>query len=177
MLSENLKRLRMQKGLSQEELASKLNVVRQTVSKWEKGLSVPDCQMLICIAEALDTSVSVLLDDAPEVRENEELRVIAAKLEVLNQQFAQRNENRRRAWRIAFIILGILTALYLLYHLVVIIYTQVALAQLGNDIAIIGGADGPTAIFVSSDFKLLPGVIALIAAITSVIGICKTRKD
>lgn len=39
MLNENLKILRKNKGLSQEELAIKLNVVRQTVSKWEKGVS------------------------------------------------------------------------------------------------------------------------------------------
>ena len=51
MLSENLKNLRKAKGLSQEELAIKLNVVRQTVSKWEKGLSVPDSEMLIRLAE------------------------------------------------------------------------------------------------------------------------------
>ena len=40
MLSENIKTIRKSKGLSQEELAVKLNVVRQTVSKWEKGDSL-----------------------------------------------------------------------------------------------------------------------------------------
>ena len=60
MLSNNLKRIRKSKGLSQEELAIKLNVVRQTVSKWENGLSVPDSDMLITLADELDTSVSVL---------------------------------------------------------------------------------------------------------------------
>ena len=64
MLSENLKNIRKAKGLSQEELAIKLNVVRQTVSKWEKGLSVPDSEMLIRLAEILDTRVTVLLGDA-----------------------------------------------------------------------------------------------------------------
>ena len=39
MFSENLKLLRKKKGLSQEELAVRLNIVRQTVSKWEKGVS------------------------------------------------------------------------------------------------------------------------------------------
>ncbi len=39
MLDENIKQLRKAKGLSQEELAIKLNVVRQTVSKWENGVS------------------------------------------------------------------------------------------------------------------------------------------
>ncbi len=39
MLSENLKSFRKSKGISQEELAVRLNVVRQTISKWEKGVS------------------------------------------------------------------------------------------------------------------------------------------
>ena len=63
MLSENLKHFRKAKGLSQEELAIKLHIVRQTVSKWEKGLSVPDSGMLIRFAEALDTSVTELLGE------------------------------------------------------------------------------------------------------------------
>ena len=63
MLNENIKTLRKSKGLSQEELAIKLNVVRQTVSKWENGLSVPDSSMLMLLAEELDTSVSTLLGE------------------------------------------------------------------------------------------------------------------
>ncbi len=59
MLNENIKAIRKSKGLSQEELAVKLNVVRQTISKWENGLSVPDSDMLISISEALETPVSV----------------------------------------------------------------------------------------------------------------------
>ena len=61
MLNDNIKILRKAKGLSQEELAIKLDVVRQTVSKWEQGLSVPDASMLIQIADALDTNVNTLL--------------------------------------------------------------------------------------------------------------------
>ena len=63
MLNENIRNLRKAKGISQEELAIKLNVVRQTVSKWEKGLSVPDSSMLVSLAEELDTSVSTLLGE------------------------------------------------------------------------------------------------------------------
>ena len=67
MLSENIKARRKSKGLSQQELAIKLNVVRQTVSKWEQGLSVPDAAMLISLSEALETPVSVLLgENLPE---------------------------------------------------------------------------------------------------------------
>ena len=64
MLNENIKLKRKAKGLSQEELAAKLNVARQTLSKWEKGMSVPDAEMLIQIAKALDTSVSELLGES-----------------------------------------------------------------------------------------------------------------
>ena len=53
MLNENIRAIRKSKGLSQQELAVKLNVVRQTVSKWEKGLSVPDSDLLIALSEAL----------------------------------------------------------------------------------------------------------------------------
>lgn len=53
MFSENLKAVRKAKGLTQDELAIRLNVVRQTVSKWKKGLSVPDAAMLIRVAEIL----------------------------------------------------------------------------------------------------------------------------
>lgn len=61
MFSENLKTIRKEKGYTQEELAIKVNVVRQTVSKWEKGLSVPDADVLLHIAEVLEVSVSELL--------------------------------------------------------------------------------------------------------------------
>ena len=57
MLSENLKILRKAKGLSQEELAIKLNVVRQTVSKWEKGLGLPDINTIEPLAKALNISM------------------------------------------------------------------------------------------------------------------------
>lgn len=63
MLNENIKRGRKLKGLSQQELAVKLNVVRQTVSKWEQGLSVPDSDMLIALSEVLEIPVSKLLGE------------------------------------------------------------------------------------------------------------------
>ena len=63
MLNENIKGIRKSKGLSQQELAVMLNVVRQTVSKWEQGLSVPDADMLISISEVFETPVSTLLGE------------------------------------------------------------------------------------------------------------------
>ena len=99
MLSDNIRNLRKSKGLSQDELAAKLNVVRQTVSKWENGLSVPDSEMLITIAEELDTSVSVLLDETIKPDDETELKILSGKLEVINKQLIEQNENRRKTRR------------------------------------------------------------------------------
>lgn len=81
MLNENIKAIRKSKGLSQQELAIKLNVVRQTISKWEQGLSVPDSDMLISISEVLETPVSTLLGEAVVETEADTLKAISEKLE------------------------------------------------------------------------------------------------
>ncbi|MFR3311449.1 helix-turn-helix domain-containing protein [Collinsella stercoris] len=96
MLNENIRELRKSKGLSQEELALKLNVVRQTVSKWERGLSVPDAEMLVAIGGVLDTPVSTLLVETVPASEPEGLQALSEKLEVLNDQFARAQESKRR---------------------------------------------------------------------------------
>lgn len=108
MLNENIKTIRKSKGLSQEELAVKLNVVRQTVSKWEQGLSVPDADMLISISETLETPVSTLLGETVAQTQADELRVIAEKLEVINLQLARGRAARRRAVHWIFISLCVL---------------------------------------------------------------------
>ena len=77
MLNENLKQLRKSKGLSQEELAIRLNVVRQTISKWEKGLSVPDADMLIKIADIFEVSVSELLGAKIDERKEQDVNAVA----------------------------------------------------------------------------------------------------
>ncbi len=96
MLNENIKAIRKSKGLSQEELAIKLNVVRQTISKWEKGLSVPDSDMLISISEVLGTPVSTLLGETVVESKVDDLKAISEKLEVINLQLAQRKTTRRK---------------------------------------------------------------------------------
>ena len=96
MLSENIKAIRKSKGLSQEELAVKLNVVRQTVSKWEQGLSVPDSNMLISLSEALGTPVSVLLGEIAGQTESNDLKVICEKLEIINLQLALSRKAKRK---------------------------------------------------------------------------------
>lgn len=108
MLNENIKRLRKSKGLSQEELAMKLNVVRQTVSKWENGLSVPDSGILILLADELDTTVSVLLGEDVQENTPDDMKTIAEKLEVINLLLAKKSMTRVKIVRWVFISLCIL---------------------------------------------------------------------
>ena len=108
MLNENMKALRKNKGLTQEELANRLNVVRQTVSKWENGLSVPDAEMLQKIADVLESDVSQLLG-AP-IQQNENTDVIAEQLSRINEQLAVKNNRSRKIWKAVGIILGIIIA-------------------------------------------------------------------
>lgn len=96
MLSENIKISRKYKGLSQDELAIKLNVVRQTVSKWERGLSVPDSEMLIALSEILEIPVSTLLGENIETSKADQLEVIAQKLEVINFQLSKKKDESKK---------------------------------------------------------------------------------
>lgn len=110
MLCENIKQVRKSKGLSQEELAVKLNVVRQTVSKWEQGLSVPDADMLISLSEALETPVSTLLGEAIAPEKADDVKAISEKLEVINLYLARKKEAKRKTLHWFFIALCAVTA-------------------------------------------------------------------
>ncbi len=124
MLNENIRNLRKAKGISQEELSIKLNVVRQTVSKWENGLSVPDASMMILLAEELDTSVSALLGETlqEECLKEETETCIAEKLEVINLQLAKRSKMRMRIIRCLLVSLCVMIAVIF-----------VALAAMGSE--------------------------------------------
>lgn len=103
MFSHNLKTLRKQKGLSQEELAARLHVVRQTVSKWEKGLSVPDAVLLSQLAEILEVNVATLLgENVPDDKSQNEL---AEQLARISEELASRNRRSRHIWRIVLWVL------------------------------------------------------------------------
>lgn len=97
MLGDNIKALRKQKGLTQEELAIKLNVVRQTVSKWEKGLSVPDADLLQKIADVLETDVTQLL--GAKLENEQSNNELAEQLSRINEQLAIKNRRSRRIWK------------------------------------------------------------------------------
>lgn len=92
MINENIKHFRKTRGMSQEEMAVKLNVVRQTVSKWEKGLSVPDADVLIEMANLLDVSVSQLLGIEESIHSNGNL---AKELAELNEQLARKKQKEK----------------------------------------------------------------------------------
>lgn len=103
-LGEKIASARKEKGMTQEMLAEQLGVTRQAVARWETGLSVPDAGMLVRIAGALDTTVNDLLGE----EESEQGRDLAAELEALNRQLAEREERSRRRWRAFFAAVGIL---------------------------------------------------------------------
>ena len=112
MFHENLKTMRKAKGYTQEELAIKLNVVRQTVSKWEKGLSVPDADVLSRIADVLDTDVSTLLGE--EIIEETDKNAVAQQLAKINEQLAIKNRRSKIVWKVIVVILCIIVIFYIL---------------------------------------------------------------
>ncbi|WP_418558541.1 helix-turn-helix domain-containing protein, partial [Ruminococcus sp.] len=112
MFSENLKAMRKAKGYTQEELAIKLNVTRQTISKWEKGLSVPDVDFLFKIADVLETNVGTLLGGAIMDEVNKD--TVAEQLAKISEQLAIKNRRSKRIWKIVGIVLLTILALNLL---------------------------------------------------------------
>ena len=105
MLSENLKVLRKQKGFSQEELAVRINVVRQTVSKWEKGLSVPDADSVVKLAEIFGVSVNELLGE--ELKSEDNSLEVAEQLSRLNALLAIEMQRKQQFWKTVFTVVGI----------------------------------------------------------------------
>lgn len=121
MFQDNLKALRKKKGITQEELAARLNVVRQTVSKWEKGLSVPDSELLIKLAEILEVPVSRLLGSKIEAEEQPD--ALAEQLSRINEQFAIKNRRAKRVWKAIALIVGGIIAVYVLILILATVFT------------------------------------------------------
>ena len=171
MLKDNLKTLRKNKGLSQEELSIKLNVVRQTISKWEQGLSVPDAEMLISISEVFETPVSTILGENIDEKEKDDLKVISEKLEVINEQLSMKQKQKRKRAISFLIIIG-----------VCIILLFILLALLGSpyqnwdynyyEWAVIGTI---WQTFEWAFFKVAPIMVILIASILGIMFIKKNK--
>lgn len=120
MFQNNLKTLRMKKGLSQGELAVRLNVVRQTVSKWEKGISVPDAETLIKLADILDSSVNDLLGPNVAQEDSNNTDIIAEQLVRVNEQLAIKNNRARRIWKVVVITIAVF--LFLMFVIAMLNY-------------------------------------------------------
>lgn len=168
MLNENIKAVRKAKGLSQEELAIKLNVVRQTVSKWEQGLSVPDSDMLVSLSEALETPVSALLGEKNvSERKTDELKAICEKLEVINLQLAQRKTTKIAAFHCLFIALCATTVL-----------VSAVLIALNSPYLGWNFSDPETAVFGAAYhvFEWLFVRFAPAAFVSSLVGVIMTRR-
>lgn len=176
MLKNNIKRFRSALGLSQEELAARLHVVRQTVSKWEKGLSVPDADMLIALARALETTPAVLLGPEEEPGTEERQPDLAGELEELNTRLARQLEKNRRLRRlisIATLTIGMLGLLVALLPRFQAAFSGLLFSRAANAI---GGADGPTAIFITgSGPDWAAGAMFAILIVLGVWGLVRTR--
>ena len=167
MLSENIRAIRKSKGLSQEELAIKLNVVRQTISKWEQGLSVPDADMLISISEALETPVSTLLGETVMESEVDDLKAISEKLEIVNLQLAQRKTTRRKT--LYWLLISLCAVIVLIFAVLIALNSP----YLGWDYS-----DPETAVVgvAFHAFEWLFVRLAPIILIGAIVGIFLTRK-
>ncbi|MCI8271462.1 MAG: helix-turn-helix transcriptional regulator [Erysipelotrichaceae bacterium] len=167
MLNENIRVIRKSQGLSQQELAVKLNVVRQTVSKWEQGSSVPDSDMLISISEVLETPVSVLLGENVMESKVDDIKAISAKLEVINLQLAQRKITRKRILHWIFISLCVVIVA------IFVILSALEMPYLGWD-----HRDPETAVLAVGfhAFEWLFIRIAPIILIGTIVGVFLTRK-
>ena len=165
--NEKLVKLRKENFLSQEELAEKLGVTRQTISKWEQGLSVPDSDMLLSISEVLETPVSVLLGEKVVESEVDDLKAISAKLEVINLQMARRKTTRRKI--IHWLLISLCVAIVAIF----VILLALESSYLGWNYS-----DPETAVLGTAvhSFEWLFVRVAPIILIGSIIGIFLTRK-
>lgn len=102
MLGENIKTYRQKKGYTQEEVANRLHVTRQTISKWEKNYSVPDAELLVKLADVLEVQTSQLLGvkaDSDAQTTEEKQSAYAEQLAHIAEQMAVRNRQSKRIWK------------------------------------------------------------------------------
>ena len=170
MLKDNLKTLRKNKGLSQEELSIKLHVVRQTISKWESGLSVPDAEMLIKISELFEIPVSEILGESIEEKEKNDLKVISEKLEVINEQLSI-NKRQKRNKKIVFLIITDVVLLVSFILLVVLGSPYLKLDYSNPEWSVIG------TLWHSFEWVYFRVAPALIIIITLVLGILFINRN
>ena len=131
MINENIKHFRKTRGMSQEEMAVKLNVVRQTVSKWEKGLSVPDADMLSKLADVLEINVSELLGS--EIKEETNKNEVAEQLAKISEQLALKNRRHKRIWKV----IGVILLAVIVINMLLVVLGTVTYNEKNTDITTI----------------------------------------
>lgn len=175
MLCDNIKNLRKERGMSQEELAIRLNVVRQTVSKWEQNLSVPDSDMLVKLAEVFGVTVGTLLSEETEKQKETAVQEIQQ-----DKCTACKKKSKKRKVMTAVAVVLLVAAFLILFNIILAYFIYPFWRQ-SNSIAIIGGADGPTAILVadvSTDIfaRVIQIAAACVLVVIAVVIIRKSRK-
>ncbi len=122
--NNKLYELRKQKGFSQEELANRLNVSRQTISKWEVGESTPDMENLVAISELFEISLDELvLNKVPE-ETNTSAQVVKSEFYSDIKENVLTDENRKKAkkgLKIAAIVLGIIVLIDLISFVIYVL--------------------------------------------------------
>lgn len=131
MFNENLKIIRKAKGYTQEELAIKIHVVRQTISKWEKGLSVPDADMLSKLADVLEINVSELLGS--EIKEEANKNEVAEQLAKISEQLAFKNRRHKRIWKV----IGVILLAVIVINMLLVVLGTVTYNEKNTDITTI----------------------------------------
>ena len=159
MFKDNLKTIRKEKGLSQEFLAKELNVVRQTISKWEKGLSIPDGDMLIKISQILDTPVEVLLGCEISLENKDEVTQ-ALQLQIINNLLE--NSSRRGGRMSGTMLLGLFISIvgldFSVSIMVLATFNNVYLSGYSGILGLIQGY-GAMTLFVISIVAIFIGII------------------
>ena len=108
MLGENIKNYRQEKGYTQEEVAGRLHVTRQTISKWEKNHSVPDADLLVQLAEILEVETGQLLGNTSAGNAHAEQKdACAEQLAHIAEQMAVKNRQSKRIWKAVGIIAAV----------------------------------------------------------------------
>lgn len=189
MIEDNIKRLRKNAHMSQEDLAVHLAVTRQTISKWENGLSVPDAEMVIKIAELFHTSVNEILG----VNVNHSVENLAEELAKANEIIAEKNRlvrnmqlvEKKRGFIIFMCFLALFFALLIKNHIVSIcligLCFLIALAVLYRNLALLTSVSTNEikirALKITTIFNVSLLLICILAAVLTGLGILKLSED
>ena len=122
--NNKLYELRKQKGFSQEELANRLNVSRQTISKWEVGESTPDMEKLVAISDLFEVSLDELVKGEESKMAEPSERIVRSELYSDIKEYVLTEDNKKRVtkgFKIAGIIAGVIVLIDLISLLVYVI--------------------------------------------------------